>query len=56
MSLEEVVALLGTGKLVNETETASLRSSEYEWTIGEMKITVTFENNKLTKKSQKGVQ
>ncbi len=55
MSLNDVISILGEGKLISESETASMRSSEYEWKTGEAKIVLSFENDKMIKKSQTGI-
>lgn len=49
-------AVLGKGKLLGETETAQGRTAEYEWRIGDARITLVFENDKLSKKSQTGLR
>jgi hypothetical protein len=52
MSIKEVISILGEGKLLSESETASMRSSEYEWKTSEAKIVLSFENDKVIKKSR----
>ena len=56
MPLEEVLGILGGGRSVSENETATLKTVVYEWTSGDSRITATFENNKLSQKSQTGLQ
>lgn len=56
MAYQEVFQLLGKGKALNETETANLKIEEYEWTSGSGKISITFENGKVVKKSQSGLK
>lgn len=56
MSQDEVFKLLGKGKVLNETETVNLKVEEYEWSSGSGKISITFENGKVSKKSQSGLK
>jgi hypothetical protein len=51
----ETELLLGKGRLLSESETATLITAEYEWASKDGKITATFENGKLVKKGRSGL-
>jgi hypothetical protein len=55
-SFAEIEKVLGKGKLIEETETATTRTAEYEWKATAWRIVLTFENDKLARKSQAGLQ
>ena len=52
MNVEEVLKMLGKGRIVSDSETETSRTIEYEWIFGNNKINSTFENDRLIKKSQ----